>query len=178
MLLNDELVIDFWERTNKVLIDTQLFLLYLVGIIDPSLITSFKRLKAFKGKEVETFEILVLLLSRYPCYTTLPNILTEINSLAIQSNDKAKDLFFKSFAGLLCGEIKPLEKELIEKHIESKCVVGDSSFLLLRLTDTAILKTAEEDGMGIITMDFGLYRELIRRDLPVLNFNHLVPWLK
>jgi hypothetical protein len=172
-MLQKELISDFLKKADRVLIDTNPFFLFMVGTISPTLISNFKRLRIFKGKEVETFNILYNILKNYNEFITLPNILTEVNSFAKQADAKSREQFFQYFSNFLGEEIGFLK----EKYVKSALVVKDKRFLRLHLTDTTILNLVEEENIGTITMDFALYKELADQNYPVLNFNHLVPWL-
>lgn len=172
-MLQQELVKEFWGNTNKVLLDSKPLFLFLVGTINPNLIKNFKRLRVFHGKEVETFEALLIVLEPYKEIITLPNILTEICNLANQADFKSQERFYKYLSKLLYGKMNLLD----EKYVKSKLVVRNEYFLRLHLTDSAIIKLIEKENIGTVTMDLGLYLELSKHKFPVLNFNHIVPWL-
>jgi len=71
------------HRQSGVLVDTNLLLLYFVGLLRPEQITQFKRTSTFS---ISDFELLSRLLGEFARVLTTPNILTEVNHqfLAVQ----------------------------------------------------------------------------------------------
>ncbi len=68
-------------KGRGLLVDTNILLLYFVGICDLRLITTFKRTRQFT---TEDFELLLGLFKWFGTIVTTPNILTEVNNLAGQ----------------------------------------------------------------------------------------------
>lgn len=162
-MLQKELVEDFRRRTDKVLVDSNLLLLFLVGIIDKRLISNFKRLRVFKGREIEAFETLTELLDLLASdgtLITLPNIMTEISNLANQADENSKKKFFKHFIKWFDQQTSLAPSLLKEQYIESRLVIRNRQFLFLHLTDTAIVASMlREENMITVTRDLSLYVE-------------------
>lgn len=64
-------------RTEGVLVDTNLLLLYVVGVYEPHRIERFKRTSTFT---TEDFELLKRLLGHFETVATTPPVLTEVSN--------------------------------------------------------------------------------------------------
>ncbi len=82
-------------KSKGVVIDTNLLLLYFVGLYDPHRIQKFKRTMTFV---LEDFYTLLSFFNYFDKVVTTPNILTEVNSLAGQLPNDIKVLFSPVFA--------------------------------------------------------------------------------
>ena len=144
-----------------ILVDTNILLLYFVGSFDPNLISSFKRTLQFT---VEDFDTLLLLLDPFDKFITTPNILTEVSNLSGQLGEPARTPFFQTLA----------EKFILmeERYIESSDAAQQEEFVKLGLTDTGILKLSKDQYL-VLTDDFRLSQFLQKKDVDVINFNHV-----
>ena len=68
-------------RSRGVLVDTNLLLLYFVGLYNPSLIPQFKRTRIFT---VNDFDVLQNFIALFSKVVTTPDILTEVSNLSNQ----------------------------------------------------------------------------------------------
>jgi rRNA-processing protein FCF1 len=148
-------------KSKGVIIDTNLLLLYFVGMYDPHRITKFKRTMIFA---VEDFYTLLGFFKYFSKVVTTPNILTEVNSLANQLADSLKVTFYPMFASQLAN--------LEEHYIESRTLSSTPQFLKLGLTDSGILNLAQGQYL-VLTDDFRLVGHLEKRSIDVINFNHI-----
>lgn len=148
-------------KSKGVLIDTNLLLLYLVGMYDPQRIPKFKRTMIFA---IEDFFTLLKFFEYFNEVVTTPNILTEVNSLANQLPDNIKAAFYPKFA----EQIATLQ----EHYIESAKVSSAPHFLKLGLTDSGILNLAQGRYL-VLTDDFPLAGRLEKQGIDVINFNHI-----
>ena len=115
-------------KSKGVLIDTNLLLLYFVGLYDPQFVPKFKRTMTFA---VDDFFTLLRFFEYFSKVVTTPNILTEVNSLANQLPINIKLAFYPIFA----AQIATLD----EQYIESFKISSTTHFLKLGLTDAGIL---------------------------------------
>src|SRR5882724_12873595 len=82
-------------RKAGVLVDTNLLLLYFVGLYDPTFIPKFKRTDIFT---MDDYLVLTLFLKEFSRVVTTPNILTEVNSFSNQLPENLKPDYYAKFA--------------------------------------------------------------------------------
>ena len=143
------------------LIDSNLLLLFFVGLFDRTRIAKFKRTAQFT---VEDFERLADFVGQFKEIVTTPNILTEVSNLMGHLPDKLRYSFHEQFAYDL--------KNLHEHYTPSRELAAEKGFPRFGLTDTAILRAASRDCL-VLTDDFRLAQYLGSRNIDVINFNHL-----
>jgi hypothetical protein len=148
-------------HASGLVVDTNLLLMYLVGLCDPSLIPKFKRTQTFIP---EDFVLLHAFLERFSKVITTPGILTEVNSLANQLQERNKPAFFEVFRSRIAL--------LDERHSPSRDLTGHVYFGQCGLTDSAIMTVAER-GLLVLTDDLRLTVFLSRLNIEYLNFNHI-----
>jgi hypothetical protein len=146
--------------TRGMLVDTNILLLYCVGSCDRKLI-GWKRLAAFTLLD---FELLLRVWPLFAKIVTTPNILTEVNSLAGQLGGTDKERCFQKFA----EQITTLE----ELHTPSRDLAEADHFPRFGLTDSGIVNLAAGRFL-VLTDDFRLWGFLSKRNIDVVNFNHL-----
>ena len=147
---------------NKgIVIDTNLFILYLIGIYDRNLISEFKRTRAYS---VNDFYILHKLVLNFREVITTPNVLTEVSNL-LESLNRNKDYKLFQFLHKSLMSLK-------EEYIESMKVMETVCFQKFGLTDSTLSFLAENKFL-ILTDDLPFYHYLETQKLPAINFNHL-----
>jgi rRNA-processing protein FCF1 len=154
-----ELIVRY--KNLGILIDTNILLCYLVGLLNPKRIPLFKRTAQFV---VEDFTLLSALLGYFKRIVTTPNILTEVNSFSQQLGEpdrtKLLDIFSK--------QIQILD----EHYVESRIVAEREEFTRLGLTDSGILHLSPTKYL-VLTDDFRLANHLSKNGIDVINFNHI-----
>ena len=145
---------------RRILLDTNLLILYLVGITNRERIGRFKRTQSFS---VEDFERLIAILAQADVLVTTPHVLTQVSDLV-----KLEAPEFEAFLGLFSNWIRGASESIAP----AADLVGHPIFPRVGLADTGIGRVAEQ-GAVVLTDDFLLYIALAERDLPVINFNHL-----
>ncbi len=159
-------------RHKGILVDTNILLLYFVGLFDPSQISNFKRTTQFT---YDDDELLRLLLEPFERIVTTPNILTEVNSFSGQFAENIKKKTIK----------EPLKKEFFRKLAERLLVLEEfyihshesatkEEFTELGLTDVSIMILSKGNYL-VLTDDFRLSQYLKTADMDVINFNHIRP---
>jgi len=148
-------------KQHGILVDTNILLLYYVGLYDPLLIQKFKRTIMFT---VDDFNLLLILFNRFNKIVTTPNVLTEVNSLANSMQDSIKIEFFKKF--------KENIYLLDEHYIDSKSLSLKDMFLKYGLTDTAITQVVKNKFL-LLTDDYKLSQYLSKIKIDVINFHHI-----
>ncbi len=155
----DELFLRY--RQKGILIDTNLLLLYCVGLHDKALIKQFKRTIKY---EVEDFEILLRVIKFFAKVVTTPNILTEVSNLASQLPESVK----KPFAPTAVKMIHVLE----EFYLPSKTIAGTKHFASFGLTDSGIIELVKNQFL-VLTDDLRLADYMQRLKTDVINFTNL-----
>ena len=148
-------------KNKGLLIDTNLLLLYFVGMYDPRRIPKFKRTMIFA---VEDFYTLWNLFKFFDKIITTPNILTEVNSLANQLATDLKPDFFSKFS----EQLNTLE----EHYVETTKVSVSVHFPKLGLTDSGILDLAKNQYL-VLSDDFRLVGYLGKQGIDAINFNYI-----
>lgn len=145
-------------RHRGLVVDTNLLLLLVVGIVDASRIETFKRTRIFTPAD---FDLLARIVSRFSLMITTPNILTEVSNLLPQD--------LQAGCRALFTEQVP---KLDESYLPSKLLVAETSFVRLGLTDTGIIEVARNRYL-VLTVDLPLDGYLRSAGIDVINFNHV-----
>ncbi len=148
-------------KSKGVLIDSNVLLLYFVGLYDPQYIPKFKRTMMFA---IEDFYTLLGLFRYFSKIVTTPNILTEVSNLANPLADNLKPTFYIQFA----HQLTVLE----EHYIKSAKLSPTPQLAKLGLTDAGILDLAQGQYL-VLTDDFRLHGHLEKQGIDVINFNHV-----
>lgn len=148
-------------RKQRLLVDTNILLLYIVGSLSLELIRRHRRTDKFTP---EDYHLLTRLLSQFGKIVVTPNILTEVSNLLGYTEELAK-------ARLLLG-LASLTTTVEERYLPSSQVAQAAEFSRLGLADSSILLLAQED-LIVLTDDLPLSLALQRRGVEVVNFNHL-----
>ena len=86
-------------KTQGVLIDSNLLLLYFVGLYDQKQIPKFKRTAKYV---IEDFLTVARIIDFFSRIVTTPNILTEVSNLSGQLHEAVKTRYFQLFAKQIC----------------------------------------------------------------------------
>ncbi|MCL2064122.1 MAG: hypothetical protein FWG98_07080 [Candidatus Cloacimonetes bacterium] len=123
---------------RDVIIDTNIFILYLVGQINKNRIKDYSRDQSYSE---EDYFYLLNLLSKYDRLITSPNILTEVDNILnrISGEDKNKYLSI----------VKKTYQQTIEKFMETNLVSQNWYFDILGLTDSVIIMMAKKSDLLI-----------------------------
>ena len=151
----------FEYRTEGILVDANLLLLYVVGAYDPEWIERFKHTSAYTEDE---FELLDRLLGQFQTIATTPSVLTEVSNFVGHLPKEPR----RGCTALL----QRLIPELEEAHRASEALCEHSYFRQFRLTDTGTAEISE-DSYLVVTDDLPLYHALANDERAVINFNHL-----
>lgn len=151
------------HRHKGLLIDTNVLLLLLVGSLDSKLIGNFKT-TANQGFDEADFNLLRAFVGKFHKIVTTPHILTEVSNHA----DKIKgDHHKKIFERFVC-----LIEQLDERIEPTKLLTKSDAFVGFGLTGTAISSLASKN-LLVLTADFPLVGYLQKKNVDVINFNHL-----
>ena len=118
--------------TNKVVLDTNAFILYMVGLIQPNSINKHKRCSIY---DYDIFEFVIALIKDKQIITC-PNIITEMDNLLNSYRDEYKIKYI-----LLLQQV--LENS-VEDYYKSLEFVAKHHFFSIGLTDSIILEMSKE----------------------------------
>lgn len=148
-------------QSKGLLVDTNLLLVYFVGLYDPERIRKFKRTMAFS---VDEFLLLAKLLTLFKTLVTTPNILTEVSNLSGQLPEYLRSLFYKDLASRI---------STLEEHYNPSAKVSSlAHFGRLGLTDSGIVDLVKDNYL-VLTDDLRLVGYLQNMGIDVINFNHI-----
>lgn len=151
-------------QKNGVLIDTNLLVLLIVGLVDPKIIETHKRLSAYTKDD---FVLLVSILDTCKFIATSPHILAETSNLASNGMyGEAEAKIFLALKGIL------MQEKFIEIHTTASGISEKEGFLTFGLSDIGLLETLNSEYV-LLTDDFRLSGYAEKMNFEVLNFNHL-----
>lgn len=145
---------------RSVVIDANLLVLLVVGIIDRSLIARHKNV--YYGED--GFDLLVEKLEEYSQIVLTPNTLTEASNLLRQTGDPDRARVTLSLGALIQGHD--------ERYVVSKDVSVEKTFARLGLTDAGLMIVAR-GGAVLLSEDNKLYLAASQEGIEALNFAHL-----
>jgi hypothetical protein len=136
-------------RSSGVLVDTNLLLVYLVGLYDT--VTGYRLVNDFKytkgDYEAGDFDLLLAFLEQFDVRITTPHILAEVsNSIIGELADPAKDLCL----GLLQEAIPAA---FYEHHAPANALLAEVQFRTYGVTDMGILQSAVAGTYLVLTDD-------------------------
>lgn len=148
----------------RVLLDSNLLLLWIVGGADRNFIESNKRLKAYGADD---FELLNERIKGATKLVVTPYILAEVSNLLDLKPTSAKRPLAVQFKRVACAD------STVEIHQNSCGVTHSAHFQRLGLSDCAIAELAPD--IVVFTADLDLYTHLcgLGRQDNTVNFNHL-----
>lgn len=148
-------------KLSRLLIDTNLLVLFIVGSASTDYIPKHKKLTAFT---VEDYEVLLKIVAQATEILVTPNTLTETSNLVSYIGEPARSQV------LQCLRLVITESK--EKYVSSSLVAQRPEFVWLGLTDAALLEASVRD-VTLLTTDFNLYCAALKKGDMALNFNHI-----
>ncbi len=142
-------------------LDTNLFVLLVVGSESRDLISKHRRLEHYSA---EDYDILFELLEDADQLFVTPNTLTETSNLVSQHGEPERSLLMRRLQYLIHGS-----EEIVVASIDAST---NAKFAELGLTDAALLETATAD-TPLLTVDFNLYLAALESgEERAINFTH------
>lgn len=145
---------------RKVALDTNVFLLFLVGLADRAAIARHKRLTAY---DAGSYDVLCKLLASYDEIVVTPGCLAETTNLL--DSDKGS----QQHCYQMLKELIQSGEGLSEKHVPADKVVEQRPFMWLGFTDASYVELADQ-GIPVITADLKLYLQVAERNEKSVNF--------
>lgn len=146
-------------RPNRVILDTNLLLLWLVARTDISLLLQFKRVQAFTRRDTELLRNVV---EPFHQFVTTPHILSETSNFIDQAPAGRRSY--------LMDELKDFIRAGIEVYAPATALIQRDEFNALGLTDTGMAQLSAE--AVVITVDYRLAGKVQAMGGNALNFNH------
>ena len=147
-------------RKKGVLLDTNLFLVYVVGMVDRSLVPRFKRTRNYRA---EDFDLLAALIQPVEKLFTTPHVATELDDLA-DHLDQENAKRFRDLFELLIPRMK-------ESHQSAKKLCKNSAYKQFGLADASVNEVGRSK--LILTDDLPLLSYIENTGGNVLNFANL-----
>lgn len=142
------------------LVDSNLLVLLLVGMVNRQRILNFKRTQNFT---IEDFDLLTRLIDCFGRLITTPHVLSQASDLA-------------DLRDMELLEVRRRFRLIVDQATEfndpSRVLVADPIFERLGLADAAISRISSR-GVLVVTADLDLQLEVQRRGADALNFNHV-----
>ena len=132
-----------------------------MGLYSRKGIEGFKRTRQFTS---EDFDCLARVLQLFKHVVTTPNILTEVSNLLGQLPQGIRRPVFQIVSRVI--------QAFYEEFTLSRDLAQESCFPMFGLTDTGIVQSAKGKFL-VLTDDFRLAGYLAKREIDVINFNHL-----
>lgn len=158
-------MIDDYLKAHKnfgVILDTNVFLLYLVGNYDKEFIKDFKRTVKY---DEEDFDWLNLYVGYFSSLFVTPQILAEAWNLF----EKISEPKFSAFLNSTLQIFKVVDEEYVHKDD----VILNESFSYVGVTDTSIIEAAGNLNLLVITDDFRSFSYYANQGVSVINLNQL-----
>jgi len=149
------------NRNARLLIDTNLLVLFVVGSVNRNRIENFKRTRRYSKGD---YELLLRVIEQFDQVYTVAHVMAEVSNLTDLTGSErlqARRLLKETIA------------VLIEPEMPSARAAQSPSYADLGLVDAAIASIADEHKCTVLTDDLDLYLALSTADVPVLNFTHL-----
>lgn len=153
------------HASRGLLIDTNVLLLYLVGIFDKDLIERFKRTRSYNAQDFALLANLVCLFARI---VTTPHILAELSNLSLQMKEPRVTRYFD----VVVETLRTMREEYLSKD---SLLASRSLRWLPRIgfTDLSIIEAASIHKYLVLTDDFTGAQCLHASNCDVINFNHI-----
>ena len=153
----------FQKYSRKgILVDTNILLLWIIGLVDRNYIKKFKR--TADRFTVDDFDLIFQLFNRFQVKVTTTSILTEVSNLMGQINERFKADYFDTFSEVI---------NLADERLLMSSEVSDSpEFRKFGLTDSVIARVARGNYL-VLTDDLPLYHYLSNVEIDVINFNYI-----
>lgn len=148
-------------KDKGLLIDTNLLLLFFVGLHNRKSIQRFKRTIQFTPND---FDFLAGVIQLFKQVVTTPSVLTEVSNLLGQLREGIRLSAFQRFSVGI--------QRFQEDFTPSRELAQERCFPKFGLTDAGIVHSAKGKFL-VLTDDFRLAGYLERQGIDVVNFNHL-----
>jgi rRNA-processing protein FCF1 len=149
-----------FDTRAGLLVDTNLLVLFVVGMVNLTRIKDFKRTSQYTADD---FQLLRRVMGWFDLRYTVAHVMAEVSNLTdLKGSELPKARHV----------LKATIEILREPAMPSIRAARHQTYGALGLVDAAIVEVAHEHKCAVLTDDFELYRVLEREGLPVINFNY------
>lgn len=148
-------------HARKLLLDTNLLSVLVVGLADASYLSAHK---GFKAYDTEDLDVLVSMAGASAGLVFTPNTLSETCNLVDRLHGRARARVYEKLKGLI--------DRTEEVYVKSSTVAAQKAFSRLGLTDAVMLDLAGRR-MHLVTADLDLYLAAQAAGYDAVNFNYL-----
>ncbi len=146
---------------SALLLDTNLLVLLLVGLLAPQKVGTHRRLRQFDQND---FRNLRRIAEGHARHVSVPNVLTEAsNHLGSGEQEAAKGA---------CAALAQYVSQLGEVYVPSERAVADPAYARFGLADAAIISAAREHGLTVATSEHALHGTLDAFGVRAINIFH------
>lgn len=155
------------HQAYGVLIDTNLLMLYLIGIFDLDKLKPDRIPKRINKYSIDNFQQLKTLVSFFKHKYTTPGVLVETWNFLENMFDEQ---YFRSFRDFIAKEFKVYRERLLAKND----IMAEENFLELGFTDCSIQEAASFHNLLIVTDDLAAHIKFSRQGLSSLNMTNIM----
>jgi len=155
------------HRGKSILLDSNLLIVFLTGMIGVDLFARFERVSKYTFGD---YEFLVRILGFFRPLVTTPHILTEVSNLANKLSGSYRVDWYENLARLCASG--QYESVLLERWAPASQLAGLPEFVEFGITDCAVALIASD--ALVITDDYRLSGSLRSKGVDVLNFGDLL----
>ena len=148
-------------QTKGVLLDTNLFILLIVGLVGVKHIATHKKLKSYSE---EDFKLLAATLDTCRKFVVTPHVLAETSNLVVHGMHG--ELETKAYLSL---QAISQEAKFVETHDSISTIVLNTGYTQYGVSDIGLLE-ALKDGLVLLTDDFKLSGYAEGNGYDVLNY--------
>ncbi len=149
-------------RGTGVMLDTNLLVMYLIGVYDKELVPQFKRTEKYS---VDDFEFLEFYVGQFDKLIVTPHVLAETWNFI----EKIPKHQFDDFLSKVVPHIEVFEEEYVNK----KTLLSSKGFSHIGITDMAVIQAAKSKKCFVITDDLRAYAHFFENGVETININHL-----
>lgn len=147
--------------TGRLLLDTNVLVLFVVGTVNPRRIETFKRTRQYT---IQDFDLLLRVLGKWTTHYTVPHVLAEVSNLTDLGG-----MELQMARRVLKNTISALTEVAVSSIEASQHLAFDA----LGLADASIATIARDQRCAVLTDDLDLYLRLQRDGITVLNFTYI-----
>lgn len=147
---------------ERLLLDTNVLVLLIIGIVNRSRIETFKRTRKYTAFDLD---VLTEVTGGFRTLYSTPHVLAEVSNLTDLAEPE-----LKRARSILRQTISALT----EPSTPSATAAAERSYDRLGLTAASIHLAARENSCTVLTDDLQLYLSLVDAGLPAINFSHVL----
>lgn len=152
------------HRETGILVDTNMLLVYLVGLADPKWVEAVNPNRAYTSGD---FEFLSIILGQFKQLIVTPAILAEVSNVSVSRLEAWQiERFFTMLGSLLPSTT------FSERFVSVTSVCRTTGFIPFGFADGTVEEIGAA-GVPVFTDDANLYQLLASRNVEVFNYNHI-----